>query len=311
LIGDAVMNRVPFSPGDTDAVVAFCLAHAAGEQDAALLRQLMLELTSDPAGVLVIADGGAIALVATVIDRVRNGADAANIEVLGVRAAPAAAAFVEHVVEPAVAFARAGERRALQIALPAALGAVDGLADALGAVGFARAYDTFEMRRPASVWESEAAAVPAQVDVAPLPGGWSWTDIDVARAEAAYAALGEMFRDAPATNLIPLEDFRQRVASGAARWRALLDGERIAGLVRVVPHGAEGEVRILGRVPAYRGQGLGPRLLSEGLRLLRAAAAGDVMLHVEAANDRALDLYRRFGFEVVTRTPVFARPLRG
>jgi ribosomal protein S18 acetylase RimI-like enzyme len=288
LIGDAVMNRVPFSPGDTDAVVAFCLAHAAGEQDAALLRQLMLELTSDPAGVLVIADGGAIALVATVIDRVRNGADAANIEVLGVRAAPAAAAFVEHVVEPAVAFARAGERRALQIALPAALGAVDGLADALGAVGFARAYDTFEM-----------------------PGGWSWTDIDVARAEAAYAALGEMFRDAPATNLIPLEDFRQRVASGAARWRALLDGERIAGLVRVVPHGAEGEVRILGRVPAYRGQGLGPRLLSEGLRLLRAAAAGDVMLHVEAANDRALDLYRRFGFEVVTRTPVFARPLRG
>jgi ribosomal protein S18 acetylase RimI-like enzyme len=111
--------------------------------------------------------------------------------------------------------------------------------------------------------------------------------------------------------LIPLEDFRQRVASGAARWRALLDGERIAGLVRVVPHGAEGEVRILGRVPAYRGQGLGPRLLSEGLRLLRAAAAGDVMLHVEAANDRALDLYRRFGFEVVTRTPVFARPLRG
>jgi ribosomal protein S18 acetylase RimI-like enzyme len=185
-----------------------------------------------------------------------------------------------------------------------ALAAVDGLPEALGAAGFARAYDTFEMRRPASAW----AAPPAQV--APLPGGWSWTDIDAARAEPAHTALGEMFRDAPATSLIPLDDFRQRVASGAARWRALLDGERIAGLVRVVPHGARGEVRMLGRAPAYRGQGLGPRLMTEGLGLLRAAGAGDVTLAVEAVNERALDLYRRFGFEVVTRTPVFVRPLR-
>jgi len=35
-----------------------------------------------------------------------------------------------------------------------------------------------------------------------------------------------------------------------------------------------------------------------------------VELTVEADNDRALDLYRRFSFTVVTRTPVFARALR-
>jgi ribosomal protein S18 acetylase RimI-like enzyme len=100
------------------------------------------------------------------------------------------------------------------------------------------------------------------------------------------------------------------VASGAT-WRALLDGDRIAGLVRIASDGARGTVRVLGRRPAYRGQGLGPRLLAEALRLLGTRGVGDVGLDVEAANERALDLYRRFAFEVVERTPVFARALRG
>jgi len=296
------MNRVPFSPGDADAVVAFCLAHGAGEHDAALLRLLMVGLTSDAAGVVVLGDGEGIALVATVVDRVRNGADAATLETLGVRVRPAAPSFIDLVVEPAVAFARAGERSALQVVLPPPLAGVPGIEGALGGAGFAHAFDTFDMRRPAS------APPPASPE--PLPPGWSWAPIDAGRADGAHAALAEMFRDAPATHLLPLDDFRQAVASGAAVWRALLDGERIAGLVRAIPHGGRGEIRVLGRVPAYRGRGLGPRLLAEGLRLLRAAGAGDVTLAVEAANDRALELYRRFGFEIVTRTPVFARSLR-
>ena len=67
---------------------------------------------------------------------------------------------------------------------------------------------------------------------------------------------------------------------------------------------------MLGRVPAYRGRGLGPRLVAEGLRVLREAGAGDVNLSVEVSNEQALALYRRFGFEVLTRTPVFALTLR-
>ena len=97
------------------------------------------------------------------------------------------------------------------------------------------------------------------------------------------------------------------------RGRALRDvGSRIHDeIVPIVPHGATGELRIVGRLPAYRGRGLGPRLVAEGLRLLAEAGAGDVDLQVEADNERALDLYRRFGFEVVARTPVFALALRG
>jgi len=114
------------------------------------------------------------------------------------------------------------------------------------------------------------------------------------------------------------------VVSGASRWYVLLDGDRLAGLVQIMLHGAgaeirgevrnrelaRGEIRIVGREPSYRGRGVGPRLVAEALRLLHADGAGDVDLSVEADNERALDLYRRFAFEVVARTPVFALALR-
>ena len=301
----APLRRIPFAPGDVDAIVAFCAAHG-GLYDAALMRFLLLELTSDPAGVIVIDDDAGPALVSTVVDRARNGADAASLETLGVRAPIAAAPFARLVIEPAVRFARAGERRALHVALPPTLIPADGAEQVLRDAGFAHAYDTFAMRRPGS---APAAASPEA-----LPAGWSWAALDGARVDEAHAALVEIFRDAPSTNLTPLEDFREAVVSGASRWHVLLDGGRLTGLVQIALHGADGpirgEVRTIGRVPTYRGRGVGPRLVAEGLRLLREGGAGDVDLAVEAANERALDLYRRFAFEVVARTPVFALTLR-
>jgi len=296
------LRRRPFAPAEADTVVAFCAAHGQ-VHDLTLVRALLLDLSSDPVGVTVLEDGGGIALVASVVDRIRNGADAANLETLGVRTPPAASEFIRLVVEPAIVFARAGERSALQVPLPASLADAGGFDEALRAAGFAHAYDCFEMRRPPSA--------PPPAPPAPLPPGWSWVDVDAARVDAAHAALLEMFRHAPSTSAKPLADFRKAVVSGVARWRALLDGDRIAGLVRTSSDGTRGKVRVLGRVPAYRGQGLGPRLMTEALRLLDAAGAADVELDLEAANNRALDLYRNFGFEVVTRTPVFMLPLRG
>jgi ribosomal-protein-alanine N-acetyltransferase len=71
-----------------------------------------------------------------------------------------------------------------------------------------------------------------------------------------------------------------------------------------------GELRTVGRVPAYRGLGLGPRLVAEGLRLLAESGAPEIELSVEANNEGALRLYRKFGFEVLRRTPVLALSLR-
>jgi ribosomal protein S18 acetylase RimI-like enzyme len=294
------LRRLPFAPADADAIIAFCAAH--GSFDRSLLRRLLLDLTSGPDGVVVIGDGAGPALVCTVIDRAHNDADAAHLETLGVRVPLPAAALARLVLEPALAFARGGERRALYVPVPAERPVADDAARALRDAGFTHAYDGFEMRRD--------GAAPAPALGEPLPAGWSWAALDGPRIDAAHAALREMFRGAPSFSLSPLPGFRRAVASGATIWRALLDDERIAGLVHIAVHGARGELRTVGRAPAYRGRGVGPRLVAEGLRLLRAGGAGDVDLSVEAANESALALYRRFGFEVQSRTPVFGLTLR-
>jgi ribosomal protein S18 acetylase RimI-like enzyme len=126
------------------------------------------------------------------------------------------------------------------------------------------------------------------------------------RIEAAHNALAEMFQGAPSSSLAPLSDFRCAVASRASVWRVLFDDSEIAGLLQVSAPGECGELRTVGRRPRYRGRGLGPRLVGEGLRMLLAHGPRELELDVAADNVQALALYRGFGFEVATRTPVLA-----
>ena len=48
-----------------------------------------------------------------------------------------------------------------------------------------------------------------------------------------------------------------------------------------------------------RGKGIGELLLAKALRLLEVAAVERVELEVAAVNTGALELYERFGFEVI------------
>jgi ribosomal protein S18 acetylase RimI-like enzyme len=294
------LQRAPFLPGEVAGWVEFCVAHGA-PHDAALIRRLLLDLTSDPAGAFVFMDDEGPALVCTVIDLAPNGAGGANLEILGARAPVLGALFAELVVGPAVAFARRGGRRGLQVALYPWLVDAEGAERALANSGFARIFDQFVMRRPAG------AAAPS-APVPPLDDGWRWAPLDDAHIEAAHSALAEMFRGAPSFSLAPLDDFRRAVGSGASEWRVLFDDADIAGLVQVSAQGEHGTLRTVGRRPAYRGRGLGTRLVGEGLRLLLAHGARDVELEVAADNVRALTLYRGFGFEVATQMPVLALP---
>ncbi len=295
------LQRVAFSPDETDALAAFCVANGS-PFDARLVGHLLRDLTSDPAGVLVLADEMGPAAVATVVDRISNAAGAADLEILGARVRLSERVLIEQVVAPAVAFARAGLRLALHISLHDAM--VDGEAAKRGllASGWVPAYDTFHMRRGADAPELAAPDAPAE--------GWRWTVLDEGWAAAAHAAISEAFEGQASLGLPPLDDFRRAIAAGHRVSRLLLHGTAIAGFVQVVPRGARGDVALLGRSPHYRGRGLGVRLIRQGLRLLHDAGAREVDLTVEAQNDRALALYRRFDFRVIRRTPVLGLALR-
>jgi ribosomal protein S18 acetylase RimI-like enzyme len=296
-----ILRRVPFSPGDAEVLIPFC-AVSGSVFDAAAVRRFLLELTSAPRGVTILADAAGPVLVATVIDRIENGADAANLEILGVRPAISAEAFARDVVEPSIDFARAGVRRALHVALHACLSGVEDAERTLAAAGFVPSYVFFTMSR--------SEGTPRSPSPGPLPPGWRWTDVDAVGAVDAHAVLAAAFRGQPGFGLSPVADFVRSVAGRTSAWRALLDGEVVAGLVQTVLHSAEGELRTVARAPTHRGRGLGPLLVAEGLRALAAGGARTVELSVEANNERALDLYRRFGFEVSRRTPVLALQLR-
>ena len=65
----------------------------------------------------------------------------------------------------------------------------------------------------------------------------------------------------------------------------------------------------IGVVPVERGNGLGRWLLRWGVAYLRERGAEVVELAVEAANDRALGLYRRNGFEPAVEWPHWVLPV--
>jgi ribosomal protein S18 acetylase RimI-like enzyme len=57
-----------------------------------------------------------------------------------------------------------------------------------------------------------------------------------------------------------------------------------------------GEIESLGVLPAYRGRGLGTRLLDALERELEAGGVADLVLGVLPGNDAAIRLYRRRGY---------------
>lgn len=126
-------------------------------------------------------------------------------------------------------------------------------------------------------------------------------------------------------------DYRQwhdLVHGGDVRTWALWHGGTPAGYIELVRHGAVGdapdtdgdsvgetawlegvgtsvEVKFLGLLPAFCGQGLGPGLVRASVHLARDWAPGAVWLHTcDADHPAALRLYERAGF--VVRKTAFA-----
>jgi ribosomal protein S18 acetylase RimI-like enzyme len=279
-----------------DEALAFAALHPVGQLDGPTRLRLLTQLTSAPQGTIVLADArGEVALVATVLDVIAESDAPAELVILGARRIERNV-FTHEVLAPAELFARSTGRRALHLSRPSCIEDVD---EVLEGAGYVLAYEVILMRRLGH----------ADVREALLPAGWRWAPLDEALVPQVHAALLEMFRGAPSTTLPPLAEFRRGAFLSPPGWHVLLDGDVVAGLVRLSAQQEHGEVRVLGRRPAYRGRGLGELLLAHGLRLLADLEVDAVTLEVAASNDGALALYRRFGFEVVERTPVYATVL--
>lgn len=71
-----------------------------------------------------------------------------------------------------------------------------------------------------------------------------------------------------------------------------------------------GWVAVIGVRPQHRRLGLGKALLSDSIRWILSKGADTVYLGVFAKNEKALDLYRTFGFEKERESIIYTRPVR-
>jgi RimJ/RimL family protein N-acetyltransferase len=101
----------------------------------------------------------------------------------------------------------------------------------------------------------------------------------------------------------PLEQARAWIVEargrGMVQWLAL-DGGRVIGWCDISPNPLEGwrhggELG-MGILDGYRERGLGAQLLERALDGARASGLARIGLEVYASNQRAIALYRRFGF---------------
>ena len=123
--------------------------------------------------------------------------------------------------------------------------------------------------------------------------------LDVVARERANLA----FLEAP-----PIEETRKFVARNIAKGYpqlVALDGDRVVGWCDVLPIerpvSRHCGVLGLGLLPAYRGRGLGERLMRAALQAARASGLSRIELSVRADNTRAIALYTSLGFETEGR----------
>jgi ribosomal protein S18 acetylase RimI-like enzyme len=120
--------------------------------------------------------------------------------------------------------------------------------------------------------------------------------LDVVCRERIYLA----FQETP-----PIEMTREFVRTNIAKGHPQLvamEGDRIAGWCDVTPQARatmrHSGVLGIGLLPAYRGRGLGERLIRETIEAARAFGFSRVELSVRHDNVRAQTLYRNVGFQV-------------
>lgn len=128
----------------------------------------------------------------------------------------------------------------------------------------------------------------------------SFTDADAAGLLAVNAAA---FAEHPEQGRFSMADLDARRSTDWFDPEGLLVAEDDSGIVgfhwtKIDPaEPGVGEVYVIGVHPRAAGRGLGRELLDAGLAHLRAEGCNHVILYVDEDNTKAVNLYRRSGFD--------------
>jgi ribosomal protein S18 acetylase RimI-like enzyme len=295
-IVSGLIHRRPFHAAGLPGLLAFAAKHPVSYVDAETFERGLYQVVSEPASVIDLFAGDERVALAMVYDRLNEPPDTVLAMLLAAGEVPDWAPISEIVLTVAEDLARAAGKRTLTVSwlepLPLAVSA---------------AFAGRGQRPMIQEYRMDRAGTPASA-TPPLPPGWRWEDVDAARMPQALALVRLAFAGQP--SFLPDEDDLVRfLLSGRQRSRVLCDASGPAAFVHVSCNPAQrlGYVGPIARHPSYRGRGLGDLLVAESLSLLAGMQPTRICLDVTATNTRALDLYRRHGFEIVRQVGFYRR----
>ncbi|MCW2810887.1 MAG: mshD [Friedmanniella sp.] len=130
--------------------------------------------------------------------------------------------------------------------------------------------------------------------------------------QAWLAVNARAFAHHPEQGALTAADLAERTAEAwfdPAGFLLAVRGTRVLGFHWTKQHPDHlGEVYVIGVDPDAGGQGLGKALLGAGLEHLARSGSTVVQLYVEADHDRAVGLYRSYGFVPAARDVMYAQP---
>jgi ribosomal-protein-alanine N-acetyltransferase len=93
-------------------------------------------------------------------------------------------------------------------------------------------------------------------------------------------------------------NFADSLTAGYSVWVLRLGGELIgfSVVMRVID---EAHLLTIGICKRYQGQGYGARMLRHAMECARLGGASKLFLEVRPSNERAVELYRHFGFQQI------------
>ena len=96
---------------------------------------------------------------------------------------------------------------------------------------------------------------------------------------------------------------RAELENPYAIWLAALDGDTLAGYMGVQFGPDGGDIMTIATAPEFRGQGVGKKLISAMVEMLKEKELQWLTLEVRPSNTAAVGLYKALGFREVGRRP--------
>lgn len=147
--------------------------------------------------------------------------------------------------------------------------------------------------------------------VGPVPDGYTISPFRDDDAAAVVAVNAAAFAHHPEQGKLTLEEFRALTRQdwfSADGLKVARHGSEVAGFHWTKRHDAHvGEVYVLAVHPDHGGHGLGRVLLEAGLAHLAAAGCTQVVLYVEANQERVVRLYNAANFNQINLDTSYAR----